>query len=744
MVTLTFGAGDWNVPQMFTVTGEDDAVDDDDQSYAITVGAASGDSVYNGLSAEISGVNVDDDDAGIVVSPTSVSTAESGSTVTVMVSLATEPEAEVTVTFASSDTEEAMVSTVALTFGTMSGTVSGNWNVPQPFTVTGVNDNLADGDRPYEITVMASGGDYEGRTARISGVNADNDIDLFALSPEGALSVLPGETATLSVSLVADPGPGISVGALTLTVRDPGGSAVTLTPPTMVELSGVGDSETIKVSIAEDASEEEFPFMVTISPVTPATVMGTVAGTTTTYEVASRILTVSLARRGQPAMEAVQGALAVLDGAGGAQLAADLIAGRARPGADEPRTVLGGADLLSGVDREGLSADREAEQEGDPFGDRADFEARRPDVVRTLAGSGFSRNLGDSGDGGLSVWGAGAAVDIEIRVDGHETEYDGNVYGAQIGVEMQAGAGVAVGVAVGASQGVLKARNSGLRRIEQDMLSLHPYLAWNAGDFSGWLVAGFGAGDYTVETVDGERASADASTAILGAGVDTRWEAGGFDLALRGSAVGSRSELDEALDLPRETNDVPDGTKSEFWRLRAELEAGRTFVGDGGAVLRPYATAGGRQDGGDGPTGGAGELGLGLRLGLDRSLTADLSGRVQVTDADLEEKSLSGSLRYDHGADGRGLLLSAGSERRYVDAEGDDGSEWTAVHRGRIGYGWAGSVLRRTARSELYMSGARGDGSRGPRLGAEFDAAPLSLGISGGRGEMRLEMDYRF
>ena len=731
-LTLTFAPADWDTAQTFTVTGVDDDVDDDDQSYAITVMASGGD--YEGRTARISGVNVDDDDAGIVVSPTSVSTAESGSTVTVMVSLATMPTAAVTLTLTSLDPGEATVSPPALTFA------PAVWDTNQTFMVTGVNDDLADGDRPYEITVEASGGDYEGRAARISGVNADNDIDLFALSPEGALSVLPGETATLSVSLVPDPGPGISVGALTLTVtHDAGGSAVTLTPTTMVELSGVGDSETIEVSIAEDASEEVFPFMVTISPVTPATVMGTVAGTTTTYEVASRILTVSLARRGQPAMEAVQGALAVLDGAGGAQLAADLIAGRARPGADEPRTVLGGADLLSGVDREALSADREAEQEGDPFGDRADFEARRPDVVRTLAGSGFSRNLGDSGAGGLSVWGAGAAVDIEIRVDGHETEYDGNVFGAQIGVEMQAGAGVAVGVAVGASQGELKARNSDLRRIEQDMLSLHPYLAWNAGDFSGWLVAGFGAGDYTVETVDGDRASADASTAMLGAGVDTRWEAGGFDLALRGSAVGSRSELDEALDLPRETNDVPDGTKSEFWRLRAELEAGRTFAGAGGAVFRPYATAGGRQDGGDGPTGGAGELGLGLRLGLDRSLTADLSARVQVTDADLEEKSLSGSLRYDHGADGRGLLLSAGSDRRYV--EGDAG---TAVHRGRIGYGWAGSVLRRTARSELYMSGARGDGSRGPRLGAEFDAAPLSLGISGGRGEMRLEMDYRF
>ena len=746
---LTFGTGDWNVPQTFTVTGVDDdpAAADGDQDYTITVGAVSGDSVYANLPlAEISGINADNDSENISLDRTSVSTDESGGTDTVMVSLTVEPTALVTVRFASSNPGEATVTPAALTFGT--GTGAGGWDTAQAVTVTGVDDEVDDGGQSYTIAVRASSADsgYNGLSAGISGDNADDDIDLFALSAEGALSVSLGETATFSVSL-ADPVEQVELAVThdaAVTVAG-GGSAVSLTP-TMVTLSRDGESEAIEVSIAGAAVEEVFSFTVTVSVVTPLTVGAD--------KVTSMTLTVSVVQKGQPEgqgqpaepegqplAEALQGALAVMDGAGGAQLAADLIADRARPGADEPRTVLGGADLLSGVDREGLSADRKAEQESDPFGDRADFEARRPDVVRTLAESGFSQNLGGSGDGGLSVWGAGAATDIEIRVDGHETEYDGNVFGAQIGVEMQAGSGVAVGVAVGASQGVLKVRNSGLRRIERDMLSLHPYLAWNSGDFSGWLAVGFGVGDYRVETEDGDRAKADASTTMLGAGVETRWKGGGFDLSARLSAVGSRSELDEALELP---GAEPIDAKSEFWRLRAELEAGRTFEGDGGAVFRPYVTAGGRQDGGDGPTGGAGELGVGLRFELARSLTGDLSVRTQVTDADLKENSLSGSLRYDYEGDERGLLLSAESERRYVDAEGDDGSEWSAVHRGRIGYGWGGSMLGRAGLAELYMSGSRGDGRRGPRLGAEFDAPPLSLGISGGSGEMRLEMDYRF
>ena len=572
-------------------------------------------------------------------------------------------------------------------------------------------------------------------TSTLSVTVVDNNAFDFMLSHEGALPdvSLGGEVLFSAYLRVRPDNPVI----LTATHSHDRPEEVTLMPPSLtLSLYGKENSEPITVSIAGNADQEDFSFTITVSAGTMGT-MGNVAAFGM-----QRMLTVSVVRKGQPEMEALQGVMAVMDGAGGARLAADMIALRARPGADVPRTVLGGADLLSAVDHEGLSADREAEQESDPFGDRADFDARRPDFVRTLAGSSFTRHLGDSGGNGLVAWGAGAAAEIGIKVDGYETEYDGNVFGAQIGVEMRTGAGVAVGVAVGASQGELEVRNSSLRRIERDMLSLHPYLAWNSGDFDGWLAVGFGSGAYRVETEEGYLARADASTTMLGAGVGTRWEAGGFDLSARASAVGSRSELDEALSLSSDGEELLEA-KSEFWRLRAELEAGRTFEGDGGAVFRPYVTAGGRQDGGDGPTGGAGELGVGLRFELGRSLTADLKARVQVTDAELDENSLSGSLRYDRGDDGRGLLLSAGSERRYVE-EADGSTERSVVYSGRIGYGWAGSMLGRSGLAELYMSGSRGDGRRGPRFGAEFDAPPLSLDISGGRGEMRLKMDYRF
>ena len=750
---LTFDSSNWDSAQTVTVTGVANDSVDGDATVTVTVSVVAADTTDTDYRTTVTtvqtlSVEVEDDNfVGFRLSPAGGSDlgtiAEDGGTARFTAVLGSEPGGTVVLTVvlgAAPSSDRVTLSPAALTFD------SSNWDSAQPVTVTGVANDIVDGDETVTVSVSVVAADttdtdYQTTvtTAQTLSVAVEDDNFYFKIeNPEDFPELSLGETAAFTVSF----GAGMGSQAVTLT-HSAEASAVTLTPRVLSMLNKT--PQAITVSIAEDAAAEEFDFEIGVPALTVA--FSDADGGAMTLD-ARALLTVSVVRRGQPAMEAVQGALAVMDGAGGAQLAADLIARRASAGADVPRASLGGADLFAEVDRTLLSAEREAEQGSDPFGDRADFAARRPDVVRTLAGSDFSRSLDAGGGRSLAVWGTGAAVDVGIKVDGYETEYDGNMYGAQVGVEMRAGTGVAVGVAVGAGWGELKVRNSILRRIEREMLSVHPYVAWNAAGFEGWLAAGFGAGDYTVDYTAGsdkeKRASADASTAMLGAGVGTRWEAGGFDLALRASAVGSRSELDEPLVLKRGDEEQEIDAKSEFWRLRAEIEAGRTFEGAGGAVLRPYATAGGRQDGGDGPTGGAGDLGLGLRLGLDRNLTADLSGRVQVTDADLEEKSLSGSLRYDHGADGRGLLLSAGSERRYVDAEGDDGSEWTAVHRGRIGYGWAGSVLRRTARSELYMSGARGDGSRGPRLGAELDAAPLSLGISGGRGEMRLEMNYRF
>ena len=131
-----------------TVTGVDDDVVDGDVAYTIvTAAASSSDSAYNGLDADdVSVTNSDDDAAGITVSPTSgLITTEAGGTAQFSVVLNSQPTADVTIAISSSDTSEGTADVSSLTF------TSSNWDVAQTVTVTGVDDDVVDGDVAYTI-----------------------------------------------------------------------------------------------------------------------------------------------------------------------------------------------------------------------------------------------------------------------------------------------------------------------------------------------------------------------------------------------------------------------------------------------------------------------------------------------------------------------------------------------------------------------------------------------------------------
>jgi subtilisin-like proprotein convertase family protein len=60
-LSLTFTPTNWNSPQMATLTGVNDLIDDGDVFYFVTASAASSDPNYNGLTASASAVNQDND-----------------------------------------------------------------------------------------------------------------------------------------------------------------------------------------------------------------------------------------------------------------------------------------------------------------------------------------------------------------------------------------------------------------------------------------------------------------------------------------------------------------------------------------------------------------------------------------------------------------------------------------------------------------------------------------------------------
>ena len=191
--TLHFTPQNWNVAQVVTVTGVDDAVDDGDVVYHVILKkAVSADPAYNGFDpSDVTLTNLDDDHAGFTVTPTSgLVTTESGGQASYTVALNSQPTANVTVALVSSAPSEGTVAPLSLTFTPQ------DWNQAQTVTVTGVDDQSIDGDIAYKIqsTVSSADPNYNQRALPdVSLVNHDNDtrdlqIGNLTLTPSSGLS----------------------------------------------------------------------------------------------------------------------------------------------------------------------------------------------------------------------------------------------------------------------------------------------------------------------------------------------------------------------------------------------------------------------------------------------------------------------------------------------------------------------------------------------------------------------------
>lgn len=208
--TLLFTDQNWNASQIVTVTGVDDALDDGNQNYMIRLGlATSDDSDYNIDPADVSVVNVDNDSAGFTIGTISGNTAEEGTTATFTVKLNSQPASNVTIPVSTSDPGEGSVSATSLLF------TDQNWNQNQTITVTGVNDNLDDGNQSYMVrlgAVSSNGSDYDGLDpADVTVINVDNDTAGFTISNVSGDTGEDGTTATFTVKLNSQPTSNVTI-----------------------------------------------------------------------------------------------------------------------------------------------------------------------------------------------------------------------------------------------------------------------------------------------------------------------------------------------------------------------------------------------------------------------------------------------------------------------------------------------------------------------------------------------------
>ncbi len=224
--TLTFTTANWNVDQTVTITGVGDALTDGNVDYQIDLGAGSStDTNYNslappdsngGTAGDLTANNCDvvaGNRLGTCMMPgvTALTTTEGGGTAVIGLVLEQLPTGNVDMNISSTDTTEVTSGTASVTFTT------GDWNVIQWVTLTGVNDFVDDGNQTVvgaiDLQAMTSAdGFYSGTDpADLTVTNNDNDTRGFTVSAISGNTTELGGTATFTIRLNTRPDPGNSV-----------------------------------------------------------------------------------------------------------------------------------------------------------------------------------------------------------------------------------------------------------------------------------------------------------------------------------------------------------------------------------------------------------------------------------------------------------------------------------------------------------------------------------------------------
>ncbi|MDH5759259.1 MAG: Ig-like domain-containing protein, partial [Gemmatimonadota bacterium] len=274
--TLTFGVGNWNVPQAVTVTGVDDFLLDGPQITAVVLSVNAGSAAaFSALAPDtVSVTTTDDDVAGFVLADTAASTVDEAGLApdSFTVVLTARPTSNVVFTVSSGDTGEVTVAPATLTF------TNADWNQPQRVRLTGANDSATDGDQTTTITVAvdtAASDDgfdgLQGQTALVT--TTDDEVAGFILADTAALTVSEAATTDVfTVALTAEP-----TSDVVLTVASADTGEATVAPDTLtftplnwdsaqtVTVTGVDDllddsdqTTTITVSVVDARSDDAF------------------------------------------------------------------------------------------------------------------------------------------------------------------------------------------------------------------------------------------------------------------------------------------------------------------------------------------------------------------------------------------------------------------------------------------------------------------------------------------------------
>ncbi len=229
--------------------------------------------------------------SGLTAGELGLTTTETGGTATFTVVLNIWPTAAVNLSISSSDITEGTVAPQSLTF------TATNWNIPQTVTITGVDDNIDDGDQDYKIVLAATSDqpDYNGiNLPEVLVTNRDDDVagitvtpilglivnqsgivsltktTATAISPDSRLATTErGHVASFKVVLDSQPTEPVNLSISSSDITEGIGTPQSLT--FMPNTESWNTPQVITVAgLPDDLNDGDQPYTVTISPVASA------------------------------------------------------------------------------------------------------------------------------------------------------------------------------------------------------------------------------------------------------------------------------------------------------------------------------------------------------------------------------------------------------------------------------------------------------------------------------------------
>ena len=261
--------------------------------------------------------------------------------------------------------------------------------------------------------------------------------------------------------------------------------------------------------------------------------------------------------------------------------------------------------------------------------------------------------------GGFAMW--MSARYRALRGDEQDLIWDGDLRNLYVGVDGAFTNSTLFGLAIGWSDSTVDYTGRkeliglGDGKYTVDLVSMHPYLSWQAKHLDLWLSVGYGSGELerTAKTDVSETKTTDIfmQNAALGASGSIR-DYGVIDMRLKGEVVSTRMEIDESDGFPEQA--INTGLS------RMSLSISQSHLTSNGGRYEPGFEFGWRQAHGDGGSDGALEASTGMRF-ADASTRR--SGELRAhgawaADGEYEEWGVYAQFRNQPGADGQGFSVS--------------------------------------------------------------------------------------